>query len=679
MRASIYILLSCFVISIPCPAQKRVITIADLWSIGRVGSFTLSPDGQSIAYTVITNDMEENSHNTDIYLANTIGGLTRQLTTHPAYDGQPCWTPDGSMLSFISTRGGTPQIYVISMTGGEAQKISEIPTGVQDFTWSPDGNYIAFITRVYSNISTLDSCALKDLQQSKNNIKARFFSRLLYRHWDQWTDNKRSHLFVMPIEGSPIWDLTPGDFDTPPISLGSHQDFTFSPDGQEIAFVRNTDQEIALSTNNDIFVVPTKGGTIKRITDNPANDNQPVYSPDNKYIAYRAMKQPGFEADQYDLMVYNREKHTIMNFTEDFDLDVDEIVWAPSSENIYFSAPNHEGIAIFSVDLKSTRIKGKVLEGCNTNFRTSPDESYLYFKRTHIYLPDEIFRWDQKAEDLFQLTFTNHELLDILEMNSIVKFFFPSYDGKNVHGFILKPPFFDPAKVYPAILLIHGGPQSAWQDEFHYRWNAQMFASIGAVVIMINVRGSKGYGQEFCDAVTKNWGGGPYRDLMEGLDFVLKKYPYINPQKLAAAGASYGGYMVNWLAGHTNRFSCLVSHDGISNLQSFYGTTEELWFPEWEFDGPLYENEKTYEKWSPIHYAKNFKTPTLIIHGQQDFRTPLEQGLQMFTALQRQKVPSGLLVFPDEGHFVLKPQNARLWWNTVLGWIQQWTYQDIKK
>ncbi|MFH1942203.1 MAG: S9 family peptidase [bacterium] len=658
--------------SIPIYPQKRAITFEDLWTMKRIGSFTLSPDGRRIAYTITQYNLETNAQNTDIFLMNSMGGSSRQLTTHPAYDGNPCWSPDGSLLAFISTREGSPQIYAIPSDGGEAQKISDIPTGVKDFIWSPDGKYFAFATEVYPQAASLDSSAQIAHKMRENQGTFRIIDGLFYRHWNEWRDGKRSHLYVMHATGGDPWDITPGDFDTPPVSLGSHRDFVFSPDGKEIAFVRNTDSLRALSTNNDIFVIPSGGGTIHSITSNPANDNQPVYSPDGKYIAYRAMRRPGFEADQYDLMLYDRKKKTMSNLTNEFDLDVGEIVWEPSSEKIYFSAADQGRIVIFSIEIKNSKIKGLIHDGCNTNLHIALDENRLYFRRSRIDLPHEIFSCDKKGEDIYQLTFVNQMRLNQLEMNFLEEFWFPSFDNKLVHGFLLKPPFFDPVKKYPAVLLIHGGPQGAWQDEFHYRWNAQLFASRGYIVILINCRGSKGYGQDFCLGVTKNWGGSPYRDLMSGIDYVLKKYTFINPQKLAAAGASFGGYMVNWIAGHTDRFNCLISHDGIADLASFYGTTEELWFPEWEFEGSPYENNRLYERWSPLRYAKNFATPTLVIHGEQDFRVTVDQGLQMFNALQRQNVPSKLLYFHDEGHFVLKPQNARIWWTTVLNWIDQW-------
>jgi len=676
MRQIILVLLVLLSIAQRVFPQKRAITVEDLWAVQRIGTFTLSPDGQWIAYTSIRYDMETNASSSDIYLVSSMGGTARQITTHPAYDGSPSWSPDGTLLAFLSDRGGSQQIYAIPMDGGEAQQISSIPTGMDDFIWSPDGRYFAFTTNVYPELSSLDSSAYVNRQSMAMPIKARTIDRLFYRHWNRWLDDRRSHLFVMPSTGGKPWDLTPGDFDTPPIALGSHRDFAFSPDGREIAFVRNTDADIALSTNNDIFIVPTSGGTIRRITPNPANDNQPVYSPDGKYIAYRATRKPGFESDQYDLMLYNRKTRTALNLTSEFDLDVEEIVWAPSSDKIYYSAGDQKSVVIFSVEIKNGKIKVVTLDGCNRSLCTVPDDDIIYFKRSYINLPEEIFCCNDKGEETFQITFVNQNVLSALEMNTLEDFWFPSFDGRIVHGLLLKPPFFDPAKTYPAILLIHGGPQGAWRDEFHYRWNAQMFAARGYIVIMINFRGSKGYGQEFCNAVSKNWGNTPYRDLTAGLDYALKKFECVQAENIAVAGGSYGGFMVNWMAGHTDRFKCFVSHAGIFDPVSFYGATEELWFPEWEFEGTPYANMKNYERWSPVRYVKSVKTPTLVIHGEKDFRVPVGQGLQMFTALQRLGVPSRLLYFPDEGHFITKPQNARLWWETVLDWIDHWIQES---
>lgn len=658
----------CLLIAANGMGQKRAITSGDLWRMKRIGDMILSPNGEWLAYEVTQHNVEKNSRNTDIYLVSNMGGSERQMTTHEGYDGDPCFSPDGSILAFLSDRSGRRQIHVLSMDGGEAQQITALGTDVNDFIWSPDGKYFAYTTEQILPDADQDTSGA--MQYMNENV--RLIDDLFYRHWNEWIHNKRSYLNVMPATGGPSWRISSGEHDIPPVSLGSSRDFAFSPDGKEIAFVRKTDSLEALSTNNDIYIASSKGGSIRRITPNLGNDNQPVYSPDGKYIAYRAMQRPGYEADQYDLMLYDREKRAAENLTTGFDLNVDEIRWSPSGDFIYFTAGNQGRIVIFRIQVKNRKIKGLVHQGCNTHLAVAPDESRLYFVRSRTHMPHEIFSSNEEGDRTFQITYANRGLLGKLDMNPAEEFWFTSSDNRLVHGFLIKPPAFDPARTYPAVLLIHGGPQGAWQDEFHYRWNAQLFASRGYVVIMINPRGSKGYGQDFCAAVSKNWGGVPYRDLMTGLDYVLKEYRFIDGGRISAAGASYGGFMINWIAGHTDRFTCLVSHAGLSNPYSFYGTTEELWFPEWEFDGTPYENTRYYERWFPLRSAKDFKTPALIVHGQLDFRVPVEQGLQMFTALQRMHVPSRFLYFADEGHFINKPQNAQIWWQTVLGWIDRW-------
>jgi dipeptidyl aminopeptidase/acylaminoacyl peptidase len=668
-----FVFLLCYLLfTIQLNAQKRNIIFEDILNIHRIDDLALSPDGEWLAFTITIFNNKNQTYDSDIHLVNTMGGSSRQLTTSPGIDKNPHWSPDGSLLAFISTRDGIPQIYTLPMYGGEAQKISDIQTGIIDFIWSHDGNYFAFTSEINSSKLRQDSTILSEIESKDSQIQLKIIDQLPFRHDQIWRNNIRTHLFIMNYTGGIPWDITPGNTNVSTIEQANCRNFSFSPDGSEIAFVRKNDNKQAHSTNNDIFLISTKGGTATRITRNLANDNQPVFSCDGKYIAYRSMKRPGFDSDQYDLMLYEKDTDLITNLTQNFDLDIEEIMWNPSNESIYFTSEDQGRIVVFEINIKSQKIKGLIHTGCNTNLMFAPDGMHLFLIRSHINFPNEIFRCNEKGEETFQLTYVNQHLLNQLEMNNVKDFWFPSFDGKIVHGLLLKPPFFDPIKSYPSILLIQEKPHSAWQDRFFYQWNTQMFASQGYVVIMINSRGSKGYGQDFCTASVKNWGGEPYRDLMAGLDYVNKEFSFIDQDRIVAAGSFYGGYMVNWIAGHTDRFKCLISHAGISNLISFYGTTENLGFPEWELDGTPYRNDKLYEKWSPIRYAKNFVTPTLIIHGEKDFRVPINQGLEMFTALQRQDIPSRLLYFPDEGISINKSTNALLWWNYIFSWIKQW-------
>ncbi|MDZ7261759.1 MAG: S9 family peptidase [candidate division KSB1 bacterium] len=675
-RLFIIIIFCCFSIPNLWAQDTHPITVEDLFALGRVSDPQISPDGKWVAYSVTYYSMETNKSNSDIWLVPLAGGEPRQLTTSPKADHTPRFSPDGQTIAFISAREETPQIYLIPMSGGEATKLSNISTGASGVIWSPDGNYLAFTSEVYPDLKTDEENKKRDEEKEKSLVKARIIDHLLFRHWNRWRDDKRSHVFVMKATGGQAWDVTPGDYDTPPISLGGRQDYVFSPDSKEIAFVRNTDPVVAISTNNDIFIVPVTEGSLqlepKRITENKGNDNSPVYSPDGRYLAYKAMARPGFEADEYDLILYERATGKRTNLTQKFDRSVDEFVFSPRGDKIYFTAEDQGRHGIYALSIKTEAVTKLIGEHYNTNLRLDPKGETLVFTRQSIRLPNEVFKAYVKGQKLVQLTYTNKERLAKLDMNPVEDFWFDSFDGTRIHGLMVKPPQFDPNKKYPLIYLIHGGPQGAWGDNFHYRWNAQMFAAPGYVVAMVNFRGSSGYGQAFCDAVSKNWGGGPYQDLMAGLDYLLKTYDFIDPEKLAAAGASYGGFMIDWIAGHTDRFKVLVSHDGVFDQRSMYGSTEELWFPEWEFNGTPYENPELYEKWSPSYFVKNFKTPTLVIHGENDFRVPVTQGIQMFTALQRMGVPSRFLYFPDEDHFVTKPQNARLWWQTVHEWIAEW-------
>lgn len=669
-RTSFLFLLSLITIAFCFAGGKRPITFDDLISMGRVSDPHISPDGKTIAYTVTYYSKEDNTSNSDIWLVSTNGGEARQLTTSKKADFNPRWSPDGKTIAFISSREGSPQVWLISVEGGEARKVTNVSTGASGVIWSPDGKYLAFVSETYPDCPT-DSCnkAREDAKE-QSKVKARIYDHLLFRLWDSWRDDKRSHLFVMPIAGGEPRDLTPGKHDVPPVDVGGSIDYAFSPDGREICFAMNTDSVVAMSTNNDLFVVSISGGEAKRITSSKATDNQPVYSPNGKYIAYRAMARPGFEADRYRLVLYERATGKRISLTEDFDRSVGEVVWSPDGSSLYFTAEEAGRVMIFKTPVTGGSVQRVIDVGYNTSLRITPDGKTLVFSRQRINAPAEIFSVDVTGRNEKQLTFTNAERLAQLEMNPVEDFWFNGAGGEKVHGFLLKPPLFDPNKRYPMVYLIHGGPQGAWEDNFHYRWNAQMFTSPGYVVAMVNFHGSTGHGQKFTDAISGDWGGKPYEDLMKGLNHLTDEYKFIDKDKIAAAGASFGGYMINWIEGHTDRFKCLVSHDGSFNEVSAYYSTEELWFPEWDFKGTPWTNKQLYEKFSPHNYVENFKTPMLVIHGQLDYRLDVSEGIQMFTALQRMGVKSRFLYFPDEGHWVLKPQNSQLWYKTVLEWLE---------
>jgi dipeptidyl aminopeptidase/acylaminoacyl peptidase len=671
IQVALSVLLSFFLFITAFSEDRHPITFDHFIKIKRITDPQISPRGDVIAFVVTVMDLENNAGNSDIWIVPAEGGDPRPLTSSPKSDSFPRWSPDGAKIAFISSRSGSSQIWTIDPNGGEATQLTTLSTGVSSLAWSPTGEQIAFASTVFPECED-DGCNKAKLEEKeKSPVKAKFFHELMYRHWNEWRDGMRSHVFVIPAGGGQPVDVTPGDFDTPPIALGGPQDFTFSPDGSEICFVRNIDPQLkkGLGTNNDLFTNSPGGGNIDKITINKANDNFPLYSPDGKYLAYRAMSRPGFEADKYDLILLDRKTGERIKLTESLDRSVDEVVWSLDSLSLFFTFEEHGRFVLARVTLREKKIE-RILEGYFlSSIQLSPDGHTFYFLKQSISQPSEIFSFDLKSKRLNQMTDINAPLLSGLEMNALEEFWYEGAAGDKVQGLLLKPPFFDPSKKYPLVMLIHGGPQGAWSDNFHYRWNAQMFASPGYVVAMVNFHGSTGYGQAFTDSITGDWGGKPFDDIMLGLDYLFSRYDFIDFKKTGAAGASYGGYMIDWIEGHTDRFECLVSHSGVFDLRSMYGATEELWFPEWEFKGTPWTNEEMYSKWSPSYFVQNFKTPCLVIHGQIDFRVPVTQGFQLFTGLQRMNVPSRMIYFPDEGHFILKPQNAKLWWDSVLAWL----------
>ncbi len=647
-------------------ADKQPITFDDFFSMQRLGSVALSPDGNTVAYSLTTPNIADNNFKTDIFLLDLKTNKSQQFSNCKKSSSGPVWSPDGKFLFF--NRGG--QIWKQALKSDKAQQVTDFAPGAGGLVFNQDGSRFLFSSEVYPKCRT-EACNKQKMDAAEASpVKARIIDHLFFRHWNRWLEGKRSHVFISDANGKNIHDLTPGDFDTPPLDLGSAHDYTFSPDGKEVCFVRNTDPMVAASTNNDLFIETLADRKITRLTTNKANDNNPNYSPDGRYIAFASMQRPGFEADRQRLMLYDRKNNTFSELTKGFTLSVESIVWHPSGKEIYFSVSENGSKSIYKTALKNPKII-PVLKGHFLSSFQFLSENALLMKIQTEAMPYEIFTFDLKTNTLTQRTQINSNRLNKLALGRLESFSFTGAKGETVHGFLMKPPHFDPAKKYPAIELIHGGPQGAWGDDFHFRWNYQMFAAPGYVVFMINFHGSRGYGQDFMDAVSKDWGGAPYEDIKLGTDYVLNKYSFIDKNRVGAAGASYGGFMINWIEGDTNPFQCLVSHDGVYDQVSMWGATEELWFPEWEFNGKPWEKGSLYQKWNPANRAGNFKTPMLVVHGEHDYRVPYTQGLQLFSALQRQGVKSKLLFFPDEDHFVRKPQNARLWWKTVQGWFAE--------
>ena len=648
---------------------KRPMMPEDLYQIKTVSDPQVSPDGKWIAFTISIPDLEGNNFNSDIWIMPFSGGKPIQLTRSPKADHSPRWSPDGKGIAFISSRDGVANIYLIRVSGGEAKKITSSQTNLYSPLWSKDGKHIICGSRVMSEEGKVKENWTESVLPK---CEARTINHLLFRQWDRWLGDKRNHIFLVALEDGSMRDLTPGDFDTPPVSLSSDHDFDVSPDGSQICFVKNVDPMLAISTNHDLFFANIETTEEKKLTSNPALDSQPSYSPDGRYIAYAAMEKVGYESDRKRLAVYDREENKHACLTESLDLSVGQILWAPDSRALFFTAREKGRSSIYRVDLGG-EIKKITDDGYNIQIDITPDGKNLVFIRSYNHMPNELFSIPASGGDATQLTYTNSKLLEELELPQLEEFWFEGAEKTKVHGFIQKPPGFDPKKKYPVVLTIHGGPQNMWGDRFMTTWfTFQLVCSPGYVGVFINPRGSPGYGSTFREQISRDYGGRCFEDLMKGLDYVNQNYDFVDKKRQAAIGGSFGGYMVNWIMGHTDRFRCIVSHASLYNLISFYGATEELWFPEWDMGKSPREEPELYEKWSPYVHAKKFKTPTLVTHGELDFRVPFAESLQLFTALQRQGIPSRLVVFPDEGHVVSGPQNNVRWWKEIHLWLENY-------
>jgi dipeptidyl aminopeptidase/acylaminoacyl peptidase len=696
-------------------------TFEDMMKLKRLGDTAVSADGHWLAYSVTTVDLDQNAKRAELWMQAIGGGEPFKIAVAQPGDSGPQFAPDGHSVLFLSGHEGGRQVWQADFDGATGatsnpKKLTAISTEAGDAIWSPDGHSVVFTSSVYPDCPAItpadfvagDRCnADRDAAAAASKVKAQIFTHLLYRHWDHYTGSKRSHLFLLTVESGTLRDLTPNDpHDVPPFSLeGGGCGCAFAPDSKELAFTDNTDPEPATSVSAKIFTLDLTDPSAKPVavsTSKGGNFN-PAYSPDGKYLAWRSQERAGYESDRFLLMLYDRAARTIKDLLPKFDNWVEEFAWEPDSKKIYFLAGEKGESPIFAATLDGA-FTSIYNSGTFGDLHPLADGQTVLASRMTVGAPNEVVAVvsasgapDPNARisipgipgtmgfgpitvsQVNQLTSLNVELLLQLDLPAMESFWFEADDKTKVQGFLIRPPAFDPAKKYPLKFLIHGGPEGNWGDSWSYRWNAELFAANGYVVVMINFRGSTGYGQAFADAINGDWGGKPFTDLMTGLDYAEQHYPFIDKSRECALGASYGGYMANWVLGHTDRFKCIVSHDGMFDPESAYGTTEELWFNEWEFKGKPWDyygkpdSENPYRKWSPALAAKNFKTPTLVIHGQLDYRLDVSEGLQLFTTLQRLKVPSKMLYFPDEGHWVLKPQNSELWYKTVNDWVDQWT------
>ena len=659
----------------------------DMVTMERLGAPVPSPDGRWVVFTRRSWDEASNTTTTHLWLAAIDGSAVRALTSAShVSDSSPCWSPDGRWVAFLSSRGESSQIWAIAIDGGEPVQVSSFPVDVDNLEWSPDGTRFAFSAEVFPDCADLACTARRDSTKAASPVKAMTFDHLMVRHWDAWFTGKRNHLFTVAVRldsapellGAPVDLLGHLDHDAPTRPSGGTEEFAFSPDGRQLAFTSNMAAQRAWSTDNNIYLVPSAGGAVTCVSAaNHATDTQPTWSPDGTTLAWLAMTRPGFEADRQRIVLYTVQSRKLRALTDAWDRSVGSLVYAPDGRSLLVTAEDSARTRIFRVDVADGAVTTLVAAHTNDGLApvaaaTGSGAGRIVFAQNSLTAPAEIFTARLDGSDLRQLTHVNDAHLAATRIAQAEEFWFPGAGGDHVHGWLMKPVDYTPGRIYPLAYLIHGGPQGSWSDDFHYRWNMQAYAGAGYVAVAVDFHGSTGYGQKFTDAITGDWGGAPYIDLMKGLDYVLAHYSFIDRHHMGALGASYGGYMVNWIAGHTDRFQCIVSHDGSFDQTGMYYSTEELWFPEWEFRGTPWANRTLYEKWSPERFVDKWKTPMLVIHGAKDYRLVDTEGLSVFTALQRRGIPSKLLYFPDENHHVLKPKNSLLWHETVIGWLDRW-------
>lgn len=651
-------------------AEKRALTIDDLYRIKNVLDPQISPDGTRIAFTVTSYSLEDGTSNSDIYVIGSRGGEPKRLTRDPKADWHPRWSPDGRTLLFLSSRESGTQVWLLPVDGGESKRLTSFSTGVQDAIWSSDGQHILFFSDVFPECGPDSECnekLQKDLDEG--TVQAHISDELLYRHWNFWKDGKRFHTFVYDIEEDSYTDLTPGDMDAPAYVTGGSGGFDVSPDGLEVCVTGNADDNEWETTNKDLWIVSTAGGQMVNITDdNEAYDAHPSYSPDGRYIAFTTQNVPRYESDLFRLAVYDRETKEKVILTDEFDNWVGSVHWAPDSRSIYFTADVEGTRPLYNVDLRTKEIRRIVDFRTIDNFDVAPDGKSIVVSRRSVGEPREIWSCTSKGRSKMRLTTFNEKIMEEVDIRPAEEMWFDSPTGKKIHTFVVKPHNFDPDKKFPLILNVHGGPQSQWTDGFRGDW--QVYPGAGYVVAFPNPHGSSGYGQEFTRAISRDWGGKVYEDVMAVAEG-LADLPWVDEERMGAMGWSYGGYMMMWIEGHKNPFKALASMMGVYDLPAMWGSTEELWFPQYDLGGTPWESDD-YERWSPHRFADRFETPCLVITGEKDYRVPYTQSLEFFTTLQKQGVPSRLIVFENDGHWPSWVKSMPLYYNAHLDWFHRY-------
>ncbi len=657
------------------PETTHPFSVHDMLAMDRIGDPQVSPDGKWIVFTRRETDMAANGGRTDLWIVRTDGVGLRRLTSHPAGDFNPRWSKNSKRIWFLSTRSGSSQVWRIPVDGGEAEQVTRLPLDVGNLLVSPAGQALAFTMDVFPDKGCPGSTKKMLDEKESQKTSGMLFDRIFIRHWDTWKDGRRSHLFIWMCQDKKSIKLMEGmDADTPSKPFGGPEEITFTPDGKGLVFTaRDVGREEPWSTDFDLYYVPVDGSEPPKCLteENEAWDTHPVFSPDGKTLAYLAMARPRYEADRFRIVLKSFPDGDERVLTGDWDRSVGSFCWSADGKTIYATAANLGQRSLFAIDVKSGKVGTLVKEGNVGAIGVAG--RLIVFGMDNLKSPVELYSIGSNGKNLRTITKINAKKVAEARMGDYEQFTFKGWNNEDVYCYIVKPVDFDPAKTYPVAFLIHGGPQGSFGNHFHYRWNPQAYAGAGYAVVMVDFHGSVGYGQKFCDSIRGDWGGKPLEDLKKGLAAALERYSWMDGDRVGALGASFGGFMINWIAGNwPDRFRCLVNHDGNLDERMAYYDTEELWFPEWDHLGTPWTNPEGYEKHNPVNFVKNWKTPMLVVHGARDYRVVDTQGISTFNALQRLGIPSKLLYYPDENHWVLKPHNSVQWHETVIGWLDEW-------
>jgi dipeptidyl aminopeptidase/acylaminoacyl peptidase len=668
------------IVTVHAAETRQPFSVEQLVRLKRVSQPALSPDGKTVVFTVRETDMSANRGRTDLWSLDTAAkdAQPRQLTSDPQNDDSPQWSADGRYVYFISSRGGSSQVWRLPLAGGESQQVTDLPLDVSTFKLAPNGTKLLVSMEVFADCADLACTTARLADAAKSGANGQVYDRIFIRNRDTWSDGRISQLFALTLEngkvqGEPISLSGMLDADVPSKPFGDASEYTFSPDSSKVVFsARIKGKSEPWSTNFDLYEVPADGGEPRNLTaDNPAWDAQPVFSRDGSMLAWRAMDRPGFEADRFHVVVMDLKRGEKRALTADWDRSVDAMDFSADGKTLYVTADNFGQHPLWAVEVKSG--KPTMLTGPGHVDTFSVGSNEIVFALASLKSPSELYAITTKG-DLRELPRINADAMANVQIGEPEQFTFAGFNDETVYGYVVNPAGYEPQKKYPLAFIIHGGPQVSYANTWSYRWNPQTYAGAGYAAVFIDFHGSPGYGQAFTDSISQDWGGKPLEDLQKGLAAALAKYPWIDGERACALGASYGGFMVNWIAGNWSApFKCLVNHDGIFDSRGMAYSTEELWFDEWEHGGPYYEVPENYEKFNPANFVAQWRVPMLVIHGGHDFRVPDAQGISTFTALQRRGIPSRLLYYPNENHWVLKPANSIQWHNEVLKWLGEWT------